>query len=157
MRSFPENLSALLWRCLCLTPARGLPLAATGPKHWLDSRAKGLRSVGSERLESNESHPPRCSDVEFNPRGLSRAAQKASGGGSSAVSLARKRCIFEARGETVKGQFAVDEVIMNRVKSRSFPRIALQRVINARDRPQIPCQFLLTPVMARRVIAEPRA
>ena len=28
---------------------------------------------------------------------------------------------FEARGETVKGQFAVAEVIMNRVKSARFP------------------------------------
>ena len=31
---------------------------------------------------------------------------------------------FEARGETIKGQFAVAEVILNRVKSERFPESA---------------------------------
>lgn len=34
----------------------------------------------------------------------------------------RKAIYFEARGETVKGQFAVAEVILNRVDSGEFPR-----------------------------------
>ena len=44
---------------------------------------------------------------------------------------------FEARGETVKGQFAVAEVIMNRVKSARFPG-SLCGVINQGTGKKVP-------------------
>ncbi len=50
---------------------------------------------------------------------------------------------FEARGETVKGQFAVAEVILNRVESRSFPN-TLCTVINQGTGKRYACQFTYT-------------
>lgn len=50
---------------------------------------------------------------------------------------------FEARGESVKGQFAVAEVIMNRVDSASFPSTPC-RVINQGTGQKFRCQFSYT-------------
>ncbi|MCY4302729.1 MAG: cell wall hydrolase [Aestuariivita sp.] len=47
---------------------------------------------------------------------------------------------FEARGETVKGQFAVAEVILNRVESRRFPD-TICGVINQGKGKIYQCQF----------------
>jgi len=63
---------------------------------------------------------------------------------------------FEARGETVKGQFAVAEVIMNRVKSTRFPS-TLCAVINQGTGQLYQCQFTYTCDGRKEVIAEPRA
>lgn len=48
------------------------------------------------------------------------AAQPGAKGGDQFACLA-KALYFEARGETVKGQFAVAEVILNRVDSKKYP------------------------------------
>jgi len=50
---------------------------------------------------------------------------------------------FEARGETVKGQFAVAEVILNRVDSQRFPD-SLCGVINQGTGQKFRCQFTYT-------------
>ena len=50
---------------------------------------------------------------------------------------------FEARGETVKGQFAVAEVIMNRVKSGRFPG-SVCGVIKQGTGKKYQCQFTYT-------------
>ncbi|MEM9853366.1 MAG: cell wall hydrolase [Pseudomonadota bacterium] len=63
---------------------------------------------------------------------------------------------FEARGETIKGQFAVAEVILNRVKSRSFPN-SLCAVINQGTGQRYRCQFTYTCDGHDEVIREPRA
>ncbi|MEM9550178.1 MAG: cell wall hydrolase [Pseudomonadota bacterium] len=63
---------------------------------------------------------------------------------------------FEARGETVKGQFAVAEVIMNRVKSTRFPS-TLCGVINQGTGKKYQCQFTYTCDGYKEVIAEPKA
>ena len=65
---------------------------------------------------------------------------------------------FEARGETVKGQFAVAEVIMNRVKSSRFPE-TLCGVVNqgtASGR-KYQCQFTYNCDGYKNVIAEHQA
>ena len=61
---------------------------------------------------------------------------------------AQWRCLaealyFEARGETVKGQFAVAEVILNRVKSERFPGSTCG-VINQGTGRKYQCQFTYT-------------
>ncbi len=61
---------------------------------------------------------------------------------------AQWRCLsealyFEARGETVKGMFAVGEVILNRVDSRSYPNTACA-VINQGTGRRYACQFTYT-------------
>lgn len=63
---------------------------------------------------------------------------------------------FEARGETVKGQFAVAEVILNRVKSSRFPN-SICGVINQGTGRKYQCQFTYTCDGREEVIAEPSA
>lgn len=50
---------------------------------------------------------------------------------------------FEARGESVKGQFAVAEVIMNRVDSASYPSSACKVIRQGTGR-KFACQFTYT-------------
>jgi spore germination cell wall hydrolase CwlJ-like protein len=63
---------------------------------------------------------------------------------------------FEARGETVKGQFAVGEVIVNRAKSDLFPD-SLCGVIKQGTGRKFQCQFTYTCDGRKEVIAEPEA
>ena len=74
---------------------------------------------------------------------------------------AQWRCLaealyFEARGETVKGQFAVAEVIMNRVRSKSFPSTPCG-VVNQGTGRLFQCQFTFRCDGHKEVIREPRA
>ena len=63
---------------------------------------------------------------------------------------------FEARGETVKGQFAVAEVIQNRVKSKRFPG-SLCAVIHQGTGKRYQCQFTYTCDGIPERIREPKA
>ncbi|WP_027260601.1 cell wall hydrolase [Sedimentitalea nanhaiensis] len=63
---------------------------------------------------------------------------------------------FEARGETVKGQFAVAEVILNRVKSERYPD-TLCGVIKQGTGRKYQCQFTYTCDGRKEVIAERKA
>jgi len=63
---------------------------------------------------------------------------------------------FEARGETVKGQFAVAEVIMNRVKSSRFPG-TLCGVIKQGTGRKYQCQFTYNCDGYKDIIAEHQA
>ena len=116
---------------------------------------RGLRAVPADRLQSMLTAPAVSAD---GPVQLSRswvdAQPKASGN-------AHWRCLsealyFEARGETVKGQFAVAEVIMNRVKSARFPGNVCG-VINQGTGRKYQCQFTYTCDGYKDVIGEPRA
>ena len=60
---------------------------------------------------------------------------------------------FEARGETIKGQFAVAEVILNRVKSARFPS-TLCGVIKQGTGRRYQCQFTYTCDGHKDTIAE---
>lgn len=63
---------------------------------------------------------------------------------------------FEARGESVRGMFAVGEVIMNRVDNPRFPG-TLCGVINQGTGRQYACQFTYTCDGNAEVIREPAA
>jgi spore germination cell wall hydrolase CwlJ-like protein len=63
---------------------------------------------------------------------------------------------FEARGESVMGQFAVAEVILNRVNSTSFPD-KICSVINQGTGRKFACQFTYTCDGLAEVIREPKA
>lgn len=63
---------------------------------------------------------------------------------------------FEARGESVKGQFAVAEVILNRVDSPQFPD-SVCAVINQGTGRKYACQFTYTCDGHKEIINEPRA
>ena len=63
---------------------------------------------------------------------------------------------FEARGETVEGQFAVAEVILNRVDSSRFPD-SVCGVVNQGTGRQFACQFTYTCDGKPETISDPRA
>ncbi|WP_232796349.1 cell wall hydrolase [Roseovarius salinarum] len=63
---------------------------------------------------------------------------------------------FEARGESVKGQFAVAEVVMNRVDSAEFPD-SVCGVVNQGTGRKYACQFTYTCDGHAEVVNEPRA
>ena len=92
-------------------------------------------------------------DVEFTKRWIDNQP-KASG--SADWRCLSEALYFEARGETVKGQFAVAEVILNRVKSDRFPGSACG-VINQGTGKKYQCQFTYTCDGHKEVIKERRA
>jgi len=83
------------------------------------------------------------------------ASQPAASGGEQWRCLA-EALYFEARGESVRGMFAVGEVIMNRVDSSRYPN-SLCGVINQGTGRQFACQFTYTCDGAAEQIHEPAA
>lgn len=96
---------------------------------------------------------PKVEDVTFSKAWLD--TQPAATGDENFACLA-EALYFEARGETVKGQFAVAEVIMNRVKSAQFPN-SLCSVINQGTGRKYQCQFTYTCDGREEVIREQAA
>lgn len=96
---------------------------------------------------------PEVPQVEFSRAWLD--AQPTAGGDAEWRCLS-EALYFEARGETVKGQFAVAEVIRNRVASSRFPA-SYCGVINQGTGRKYQCQFTYTCDGYKEVIAEPKA
>ena len=92
-------------------------------------------------------------DVEYSRDWLEAQALKP--GGQEWRCLA-EALYFEARGESVKGQFAVAEVILNRVDSPEFPDTVCGVIRQGTGR-KYQCQFTYTCDGYKEVIAEPRA
>ncbi|MFC6583745.1 cell wall hydrolase [Sulfitobacter aestuariivivens] len=116
--------------------------------------ASGLAATGDKRLKSMlVPAAATAGGVNFT-RAWIDAQPKAKG--SEQWRCLAEALYFEARGETVKGQFAVAEVIMNRVKSKRFPS-SLCGVINQGTGKKYQCQFTYTCDGYAEVIAEPRA
>lgn len=135
-----------------LVAADGDSTAATGDA-LRTAETRGLQSVPPGRLTALLTEPQAETDVSFSRSWLD-AQPRASGG-------AHWRCLsealyFEARGETVKGQFAVAEVIMNRVHSARFPNNVCG-VINQGTGRKYQCQFTYTCDGAPETIHEKRA
>lgn len=63
--------------------------------------------------------------------------------GGTSLNCLSEALYFEARGETVKGQFAVAEVILNRVASSRYPN-SVCGVINQGTGRKFACQFTYT-------------
>lgn len=119
----------------------------------IDAADNTLSSVTVQRMRDTGLRAPASVEVEFSRRWIDEQP-KATGGDEW-------RCLsealyFEARGENVKGQFAVAEVILNRVKSERFPGSACG-VINQGTGKKYQCQFTYTCDGHKEVIKEPRA
>ncbi len=121
---------------------------------------RSLALIGPARLNSLVVRPvPRdpnaaqVSRIEYNREWL--AAQEVETGGAEWECLA-EALYFEARGETVRGQFAVAEVILNRVRSGSYPN-SVCAVINQGTGRKFACQFTYTCDGRAEVIREQRA
>ncbi len=83
------------------------------------------------------------------------ASQPTATGGADWLCLS-EALYFEARGESVKGQVAVAEVILNRVKSRKFPN-SVCGVVNQGTGKRNRCQFSYTCDGNPEVVHEPGA
>ncbi|KIN66832.1 Cell wall hydrolase, SleB [Sulfitobacter donghicola DSW-25 = KCTC 12864 = JCM 14565] len=122
--------------------------------------AQGLANLSQDRI-----------NLLVKPAPIAAAAASSSGNATNAVfsrewlasqpkpkSSAEFKCLaealyFEARGETVKGQFAVAEVIRNRVKSSRFPNTYCG-VINQGTGKKYQCQFTYTCDGRPEVVSE---
>ncbi len=93
---------------------------------------------------------PAVEDITFSKAWLD---QQPVATGDANFSCLAEALYFEARGETVKGQFAVAEVIMNRAKSAQFPN-TLCGVINQGTGRRYQCQFTYTCDGHEEVIRE---
>lgn len=107
---------------------------------------RGLSSISSDRMDTLsklprlENNSSNATDVVFT-RAWVESQPRARG--SSEFECLAEALYFEARGETVKGQFAVAEVIRNRVKSSRFPN-SYCSVINQGTGRKHQCQFSYT-------------
>src|SRR6056297_641376 len=111
----------------------------TAAETLLQQEQTGLRAAGQAHLKSLVTPVARQS-VVYNTSWLK--AQPVASGGAQWQCLA-EALYFEARGETIKGQFAVAEVIMNRVESARFPG-SICGVINQGTGRKYACQFTYT-------------
>ena len=112
-----------------------------------------LGSVTVKRMLETDFPKVEKVDVEFTKKWLDTRPTALGGDEWRCLSEA---LYFEARGETVKGQFAVAEVIMNRMKSERFPSSACA-VINQGTGKKYQCQFTYTCDGRKEVIKERRA
>lgn len=132
--------------------------ADTGLKDLFKREQTSLGKVPGRQLKSLLSLPKPKSGSKTAPVNFSFAwldAQPEPEGGENWKCLS-EALYFEARGETVKGQFAVAEVIMNRVKSARFPN-SLCGVIRQGTGRKYQCQFTYTCDGHAEVISEPKA
>ena len=130
--------------------ARANPMADA-----MEAEAQGLSAVPGGRLAAMLKRPvkPVTGSVEYSREWLAR--QPAGKGGEDFQCLA-EALYFEARGESVKGQFAVAEVILNRVDSPTFPS-SVCGVIHQGSGRKFSCQFTYTCDGREEVIHEPAA
>ncbi|SDF46296.1 cell wall hydrolase [Sulfitobacter delicatus] len=144
---------------LSVALSTSLPITASANSESASDLAQieiqGLKSAGAARLQEMVAQPASASasEVKYSKSWID-SQPKAEG--SAEFRCLAEALYFEARGESVKGQFAVAEVIMNRVKSARFPG-SLCGVINQGTGRKYQCQFTYTCDGHKEVVNEPRA
>jgi hypothetical protein len=146
--------------CVGATAASADDVMASRLGAILGQEREALSVVPDSRVSVLTSLPPADerglatqSGVIYNREFL--AAQPVADGGAQWECLA-EALYFEARGETVRGMFAVGEVILNRVDSNNYPG-TLCEVINQGTGRKYGCQFTYTCDGKAEIIAEPRS
>ncbi|MFD0859636.1 cell wall hydrolase [Roseovarius aquimarinus] len=141
---------ALVAALLATGPA--LPAAAdTAINKLMGQERRGLSAMSQSRVASYLKKP--AATAGYTREWLD--AQKPVKGDAEWRCLS-EALYFEARGETVKGQFAVAEVILNRVDSPRYPN-TICGVIHQGTGQKYACQFTYTCDGHAEIIAEPRA
>ena len=122
----------------------------------------GLNAMGSDKLASlldtsaiREIRPKarKTQKIDYSRKWLSKQPKASL---TEQASCLAEALYFEARGESVVGQFAVAEVIMNRVDSPSFPN-SICGVIHQGTGRKYACQFTYTCDGHPEHIGEPAA
>ncbi len=133
-------LRAILWAVAFWLPSVGIA-SETIATQLRAVEEKGMRSLNPARIDALLKAPaPRHSGVRFTRSWLD-SQPKARGDANWACLT--EALYFEARGESVKGQFAVAEVILNRVESARFPD-SVCGVIHQGTGRKYQCQFTYT-------------
>ena len=160
MGRFSTALSALI--CFAAIPALAEESATLGDevKSLLRTETRALNSLSTAKVSALAKPKPAPAYRGKVPAGFeySRAfldSRPKPRGGAEWKCLS-EALYFEARGETVKGQFAVAEVILNRVDSKLFPN-TICGVINQGTGRKFACQFTYTCDGRAEHINEPRA
>lgn len=148
----------LLAACLSFLLAVSVSFSASASEDVLEElkrlEERGLSRLGASRLEDLLRAPsPRHAGVQFSRAWLDSQPKPKGGDNLKCLSEA---LYFEARGETVKGQFAVAEVILNRVKSKRFPGSVCDVIHQGTGR-KYACQFTYTCDGHAETIHEPAA
>lgn len=119
-----------------------------------------LRTVSTDRLQRLTAPPKRRGLFDWRRRAAPKLTYDRAWLDSqpAAVGDASFKCLtqalyFEARGESIKGQFAVGEVILNRVDSPRFPN-SVCGVIHQGTGKRFQCQFTYTCDGRDEVISE---
>jgi spore germination cell wall hydrolase CwlJ-like protein len=127
----------------------------------LGQERQALAVVPDARMAALTTVPPAAErDVQMAPQTITYdnaflASMPAQSGGAQWECLAQA-LYHEARGESVRGLFAVGEVILNRVDSRAYPNSACG-VINQGTGRRYACQFTYTCDGLSDAIREPAA
>ncbi len=114
---------------------------------------RGLNTVPSKRLANLLQAPENSAEVSFSTSWLATQPKPTENANWQCLT---KALYFEARGETLKGQFAVAEVIMNRVKSSRFPDNVCAVIHQGTGR-KYQCQFTFTCDGNPETVHEPAA
>jgi len=149
-----RNVLAALCGAVVLLSSPALAELSLDPAgHIVRQEQKQLGRVSRDRLERLVTPAPGATPINYSAEWLS--SQPAAKGDAEWRCLA-EALYFEARGESVKGQFAVAEVIMNRVDHADFPDTVCG-VIHQGTGQRYACQFTYTCDGHKEVIAEPAA
>ncbi|SEL07879.1 Cell Wall Hydrolase [Roseovarius azorensis] len=119
------------------------PLLADAPvDNLMDQETRALRSLSGDRMAGYLTRPEIQTEsrIDYSRDWLEQ--QDAARGGPEWRCLA-EALYFEARGESVKGQFAVAEVILNRVDDPSYPDTVCGVIHQGTGR-KYQCQFTYT-------------
>ena len=134
-----------------LLACASMAMADTPVTKLFENERRVITAMPDDRLSSFLKRPDL--KVEYSKDWLKR--QSLGTGGADWRCLA-EALYFEARGESVKGQFAVAEVILNRVDSPEYPD-AVCAVVHQGTGRKYQCQFTYTCDGYDEVISEPRA
>ncbi len=129
----------------------GAAIADTPVKKLIEAEQRALKALSTSKQEALFKSID--TDVTYSRQWL--ANNSVASGGPQWRCLA-EALYFEARGESVKGQFAVAEVIMNRVDSARYPNTVCGVIHQGTGR-KFQCQFTYTCDGHKEVISEPAA
>jgi hypothetical protein len=162
MRVFGGSFGAAVFAILCMVaPAQADDVLAARLGALLGQERAAIQQVPDVRIAVLTAVPPASAgNIPIAPDIITYDVaflngQPTASGGEQWRCLA-EALYFEARGESVRGMFAVGEVIMNRVDSARYPN-TLCGVINQGTGRKFACQFTYTCDGNAEVIHEPAA
>ena len=129
----------------------GAAMADTPVKTLVEQEQRALKALSKDKREALFQRPE--TELTYTKDWLAQNAEPK--GGPQWRCLA-EALYFEARGESVKGQFAVAEVILNRVDNPRYPDTVCGVIHQGTGR-KYQCQFTYTCDGHKEVISEPQA